>query len=432
MANFAILRVAKIKTMGALSASAQHNFRERETKNADPARTLLNVIEGAKNAQELVQKTSDLLPIKRRKDAVIGLEYLITASPEHFGEDWEKRQDWGQAYFKDAIAWLEKRHGAANIVCKTVHLDESTPHLAVFVVPNTKDGRLSAKDFVGGRAILSKMQTSFANEVGLKHGLVRGVERSNAVHQDNAKIAPMTAERLALRKRVKELEAEIDRLAKSAGAGGAVLAAAKKALEQAQGDLAKAQERITHQQALNVANMHLINKIEAEKKMMEKALVTAKEQDHELVAEIAALRAVNEDAQASMEKENETLKQELSKAPYLHAMITGRIGNTLYMLTPASEIFASEEAYLEFVNQAAKENQDELEGAERAQEAFSEKWAGIKTASVADIAVGRVVDVCGRQAVYNLGRGVHAIHTIEQGKPLPALHTEQAKDGVGR
>lgn len=250
MANMAILRVAKIKTMSSLAARGKHNFRERETPNADAERTPLNLVAGARSTDGLMQQVSDLLPAKRRKDAVIGLEYLITASPEHFGADWRERKDFGTEYFNDAIKWLQQRHGAENVVCATVHLDESTPHLVAFVVPRTKDGRLAAKDFVGGAAKLSKMQTEFAKEVGQKHGLERGVEWSKAVHKPNAAIAPMTAERLALRKQVKELEAEIERLTQQVTASSGALEAAKK--------------RFQHQQQINVEGLAVERQLRGE------------------------------------------------------------------------------------------------------------------------------------------------------------------------
>lgn len=224
--NFAILRVAKIKNFGGLATSGMHNFRERETKNADAERTHLNVIEGAASTAELTKAVSDRLPEKRRKDAVIAVEYLITASPEHFGADWRERGNNGMDYFADALDWLKQRHGESNVVAATIHLDESTPHMAAYVVPLI-DGKLSAKHFTGGRATLAKMQTDFAERVGQKHGLQRGVERSQAVHKPNAAIAPMTAERLNLRKQVKELSDEIERLTQQVGTGGDALAKMK-------------------------------------------------------------------------------------------------------------------------------------------------------------------------------------------------------------
>ncbi len=42
MAGFAILRFEKVKTMAGVAGRGQHNERERDTPNADPARAHLN------------------------------------------------------------------------------------------------------------------------------------------------------------------------------------------------------------------------------------------------------------------------------------------------------------------------------------------------------------------------------------------------------
>lgn len=292
--NFAILRVAKLKNIGALAASGQHNFRERDTKNADGHRTPLNQLAGAASARELVQGVSDLLPAKRRKDAVIALEYLVTASPEHFGPDWRERENFGIEYFNDALKWLQQRHGAENVVCATVHLDESTPHLVAYVVPKTKDGRLAAKDFVGGRAVLTKMQTEFAKEVGQPHGLARGIEKSGAVHHDNASIKAMTAERLTLRQKVKELEAEIDRLTKRVASGDSALA--------------KAEKKAEHQQELNVDNFREINRLTAELKASQAAEAALRAQ---LAQKAPAKASATPRVKAQIEKQPEAPQEAL-------------------------------------------------------------------------------------------------------------------------
>lgn len=117
------------------------------------------------------------LPERRRKDAVICLEYFIGASPEFF----TARQS-GSKYFSKALAWLKAKHGAENVIAASVHRDETSPHLVAYVVPITQDGRLSAKDFMGGKAKLSAMQTDFAEQVGTQFGLERGIEGSQATH----------------------------------------------------------------------------------------------------------------------------------------------------------------------------------------------------------------------------------------------------------
>jgi hypothetical protein len=180
--NYCILRTKKLSTFGSVSGSAQHTFREIDTPNADSTRTHLNTTLGAKSAGELCTALKAALPVKRRKDAVLCIEYLITASPGWFGEATAKTQN---EYFKGAIRWLKARHGAANVLCINVQLDETSPHLVAYVAPLTSDGRLSAKEFLGGRSKLSKMQSEFAAVVGAPAGLQRGVEGSKAIHTTN-------------------------------------------------------------------------------------------------------------------------------------------------------------------------------------------------------------------------------------------------------
>lgn len=173
---YAILRAEKLKSFGEIGGSLAHTFRTRETPNADPARFLENEHGGPTDAQAIQQAIRDRLPEKYRSDAVLCIEYLVTASPDHF-----KRDD-GRQYFEDAKVWLIERHGVENVISTHVHRDETSPHLVAYVVPRDGD-KLNAKKFLGGRAILSQMQSDFAQNVGRKHHLERGIEGSKAQHQ---------------------------------------------------------------------------------------------------------------------------------------------------------------------------------------------------------------------------------------------------------
>lgn len=196
MKKFAIIRVEKLKNFGAIMASGQHTFRERSTPNADPQ--IKNQGAGARSSADLCQTIQKRLDgVVKRKDAVLCLEYLITASSEALeGVDRGK-------YFSDSLKWLQAKHGAENVVSATVHNDEQTPHMAIYVVPlvHQKEttrrksvlvkggGRevreipvpahveLNAKQFCGGREKLVALQTNFAAEVGAKFGMQRGVHR---------------------------------------------------------------------------------------------------------------------------------------------------------------------------------------------------------------------------------------------------------------
>lgn len=221
--NFAIIRTEKLKSFGTIIGSARHTFREIPTPNANKNRTHLNKTEGAQSSLALARSIKARLPEKRRKDAVICIEYLITASPEW----WKKAPITHQnGFIKASIDWLKARHGADNVVCLNVQLDETSPHLVAYVVPLTKDGRLSARDFLGGPAKMTAMQTEFAKVVGSRFGLQRGLQGSKAIHttasQFNAALqkkpilappkppAPTIADRISGKAKEQQQKYEID------------------------------------------------------------------------------------------------------------------------------------------------------------------------------------------------------------------------------
>ena len=210
-----VIRVKKLQTMGNIAASAEHTWRERYTHNADPKRQHLNEdwrpANSSQALQAAVKARVDLVTDKPDAKRVPCLEYLITAHQDAFKECGGK-VSWRE-YFKDGLEFLEARHGAANIVGVNVQLDEQAPHCVVYVVPlveeaaksvkrsvivgKNADGsqrrevrdvekkasvRLSAATFADGPAKLSQLQTDFAKFVGKRHGLVRGVKRSQATH----------------------------------------------------------------------------------------------------------------------------------------------------------------------------------------------------------------------------------------------------------
>lgn len=176
--TYAILRTAKLKSMGEIAGSLAHTYRTRETLNADPSRAGLNEHHGpAEDPAEIRAAIRTRLPEKHRKDAVLCIEYFIGASPQFF-------QDGGDAdaYFSRSVRWLQDKHGVDNLVAWSIHRDETSPHLVAYVVPLDAGGKLNAKQFLGGKAKLSAMQTDFAATVGATVGLNRGIEGSKATH----------------------------------------------------------------------------------------------------------------------------------------------------------------------------------------------------------------------------------------------------------
>ena len=176
---YAIMRAEKLSNMGAVAASMQHCYRERETRNADPKRTPDNQHLVAKNTDEAMGKLRALLPEKRRKDAVLAVEYVMSASPEWFVTATPEQE---KALFQQSLQWLADKYGADRIITASIHRDETTPHLSAFVVPLTQDKRLSAKEFIGSRDKMRADQTTYAACVA-NLGLERGIEGSKATHQ---------------------------------------------------------------------------------------------------------------------------------------------------------------------------------------------------------------------------------------------------------
>lgn len=179
MPQFAIMRCKKLASMGSVAGALKHCYRERETPNADPERTPTNEHAAATSTDQAMGRMRALLPEKRRRDAVLAVEYLMTASPEWWQEASRKQQD---EFFRRARQWLADKYGADRIITATVHRDETSPHLSAFVVPLTRDGRLSARELIGGRQQMRNDQTSFAASVA-DLGLSRGIEGSKARHQ---------------------------------------------------------------------------------------------------------------------------------------------------------------------------------------------------------------------------------------------------------
>lgn len=179
--GYAILRIQKLKSAIAIRNSLKHAFREQETPNADLTRLEENTHIGAESSQQAIENFNAGLPTKIRKNAVLALEYLITASPEDMANKTRDEQD---KYFADALGYLHKKYNAENVFYAGVHRDETTPHMYAYVLPKL-EGKLNARHFIGGhKDRMSELQTEFHEEVGNNHGLERGVKGSQARHQD--------------------------------------------------------------------------------------------------------------------------------------------------------------------------------------------------------------------------------------------------------
>jgi hypothetical protein len=190
---YAIYRCEKLKTLGAIRASAAHNARSRQTRNADPSLTFFNEqlvgFAGKVPTPEALRAEWERLTAgaKRKRDAVLVQELFLGSSPEFFNEcaDYNDRKRRLQSWKQRAVKWLGDTFGALCFSA-TLHCDETTPHIAAYVVPlkKAKDGStwLSAKTLFNPTT-LRRQQDTYAGAVA-DLGLERGIRGSLAKHTE--------------------------------------------------------------------------------------------------------------------------------------------------------------------------------------------------------------------------------------------------------
>lgn len=224
---YAILRIAKLGSPGSVGGAGEHIHRQRHTPNADPELAKFNkCLVGSEDLMNDINTRLESVGITPRKNAVLAVEHLITASPEFFDYRKVTRPD-GSAglqgnvkrlaeFEQRTLAWLRQRYGSENVVSVVVHKDEKSPHIHAVIVPiltkeiavtrktkktPNRQSRtetrtvLAARELFGERSQLRDMQSSFAQQMQ-SLGLTRGLEGSKAEHttvQDFYRLANATA-----------------------------------------------------------------------------------------------------------------------------------------------------------------------------------------------------------------------------------------------
>lgn len=132
-----------------------------------------------------------------RKDAVLVNEWIITSDRKFF----ENLSDEDtKEFFISAKEYFAENFGEENIRYATVHLDESTPHLHMGIVPFDKDKKLSAKRIFNREALRNVQEDlpKLLQEKGFD--IERGLEGSD---RKNLTVPEF--------KKLKEAEKEIER-----------------------------------------------------------------------------------------------------------------------------------------------------------------------------------------------------------------------------
>lgn len=231
--GYGICRVQKVKR-SAVGSMQYHNDRmpgEHSNPNIDPDKRKDNVefIEHGSYRAEVNDRIERFRKSGRkvRKDAVVLVEGVMTASPEFFEG---KSRDEVMAFFKDGFDFVKSEAGEENMIHFTVHMDESTPH-AHFGFTPIKDGTLAWKKFFDGRAALKGWQDRFFEKVSEPWGLKRGEQDTGRTHRDAAQMR-------------RDAEREVAELREEAEVQRGAVELANEDLQRTTGEVIQAEQRL--------------------------------------------------------------------------------------------------------------------------------------------------------------------------------------------
>lgn len=195
-----ILRTAKVKTRAQITASAEHNFRLRDQHNIDKSRSHQNMVlvndlgADLTKAQDLQEKLTDYykkLGINERKDNVLMMEFIVSASPDFFkGKKLGEVKEWAD---KQTDFFRKKFGDQLKIV--VLHLDEKTPHLHFMISTEHKTikqykNRYGVKEVESWSLNARRYDKQFLVDLHTEHakhnielGLKRGVRGSMREHK---------------------------------------------------------------------------------------------------------------------------------------------------------------------------------------------------------------------------------------------------------
>ena len=185
MYNYNILRTEKVKSRSDITAAAEHNFRIRGQHNIDESRTAMNKIlvntlnVDTKKSSSLQEKLSAYyadLGIKERKNNVLMMEFVVSASPEFFsGKSKTDIDKWAQ----QQVDFFKQEFGD-QLKIAVLHLDEKTPHLHFMIGTEIK----SVKKYKNQKGEFHK-ETWSLNADRYNPEYLKGLHDRHAEHNKN-------------------------------------------------------------------------------------------------------------------------------------------------------------------------------------------------------------------------------------------------------
>ena len=295
--------------------------------------------------QQAVNRRIEEAGIKKvRSNQNTCIEIIFSGSPETMCA---MSQEQVNAWANDTLAWARGRWGYENVVSATLHCDEKTPHMHVIVVPivqgqsrrsaskermdaamgldtrkyktDTTRNRLCANE-VYTKPLLYGYHTSYAETVGEKYGLSRGVraelgsyKKHTSSIEYNRQLAEETAEKERL---IKDLTADYAELTSAVENATSKLSAQREIMSLQEKTIANNDVIIQNQEKQKASVV--INDDAVEKQLAEKYVSLAKltEEEKRLERSITDKTAEFD----TLDKKVQTRRQQLAEKVDLTAV----------------------------------------------------------------------------------------------------------------
>lgn len=192
MGNKIAVRVKPLKQWSDVSNATRHGKREDPSKHVDRSRTHLNKhwlsmdienpdgsvgrkvmpTEQPVDIAAAFKDLADKRGAKWRKNAIVGTEMLFIASPDFFGAAGPQREKLANEWALKCITAAIKKY-PGQVAAARLDLDETTPHLSVFLIPTYQ------KSYDG-----EKRQSSRKPKRTISHNQVFGTPEKLSALQD--------------------------------------------------------------------------------------------------------------------------------------------------------------------------------------------------------------------------------------------------------
>lgn len=136
----------------------RHNIRDRDEQGQyisfgrskiDPSRTAQNYrLDGNEDPSKKLSTRLSEIKVQKRADVKVYCSWVVTMPPEvSKGEE--------RKFFESTYRFLANRYGEKNVICASVHMDETTPHLHFAFVPAIRDKKHPEREKCSAKEVLN-------------------------------------------------------------------------------------------------------------------------------------------------------------------------------------------------------------------------------------------------------------------------------------